>query len=42
MGMSVIAIIAAMFMASLAYAHSGGTDKYGCHYDHRTGIYHCH
>jgi hypothetical protein len=32
----------AMMMASLVYAHSGGTDKLGCHYDHRTGVYHCH
>lgn len=25
-----------------AYSHSGGTDRYGCHYDRKTGIYHCH
>lgn len=23
-------------------SHSGGTDSYGCHTDHRTGYYHCH
>jgi hypothetical protein len=22
--------------------HSGGTDKYGCHTNHKTGDYHCH
>lgn len=26
----------------LAISHSGGTDKYGCHKDHKTGDYHCH
>lgn len=25
-----------------AYAHSGGTDAAGCHYDRKTGVYHCH
>jgi hypothetical protein len=29
-------------VSSFAYAHSGGTDANGCHYDHRTGTYHCH
>lgn len=23
-------------------AHSGGTDRYGCHTNHSTGEYHCH
>jgi hypothetical protein len=32
----------AVLIASFAYAHSGGTDRLGCHYDHRTGVYHCH
>ncbi|WP_367950946.1 YHYH domain-containing protein [Spiribacter roseus] len=22
--------------------HSGGTDAYGCHTNHKTGVYHCH
>jgi hypothetical protein len=22
--------------------HSGGTDAYGCHTNHKTGNYHCH
>lgn len=34
------AILAAI--ASIAFAHSGGTDKNGCHVDHKTGIRHCH
>jgi hypothetical protein len=25
-----------------AQANSGGTDKQGCHVDHKTGIKHCH
>ncbi|NBU71862.1 MAG: YHYH domain-containing protein [Proteobacteria bacterium] len=29
-------------LGTASFAHSGGTDIYGCHYDHRTGIYHCH
>jgi hypothetical protein len=28
--------------ATFAFAHSGGTDKNGCHTDHKTGTYHCH
>jgi len=28
--------------ASFAMAHSGGTDAYGCHKNHKTGVYHCH
>ena len=23
-------------------SHSGGTDKCGCHYNRKTGKYHCH
>ena len=23
-------------------SHSGGTDKCGCHYNRKTGVYHCH
>lgn len=37
----VIAAIVTLF-ASVAFAHSGGTDAYGCHTDHKTGGYHCH
>lgn len=35
-------LIAALLCAGLANAHSGGTDKMGCHVDHKTGIRHCH
>lgn len=31
-----------MFTVGAAFAHSGGTDAYGCHYNHKTGVYHCH
>lgn len=34
--------ILAVFVSSFAVAHSGGTDRMGCHYDRTTGIYHCH
>ena len=27
---------------SIAFSHSGGTDAYGCHTNHKTGVYHCH
>lgn len=42
-------LIAAILLAvlgvvgiGLAQAHSGGTDRWGCHTDHSTGLYHCH
>jgi len=28
--------------AGVAFAHSGGTDKDGCHTNHKTGTRHCH
>ena len=37
-----IIAIAVLFMSSLAMAHSGGTDKDGCHVDSKTGYKHCH
>ena len=27
---------------SVSQAHSGGTDRFGCHIDHKTGLRHCH
>ena len=30
------------FVSISAFAHSGGTDKFGCHKNHKTGVYHCH
>lgn len=38
-------LIVALAMAAVpaaALPHSGGTDKYGCHKNHKTGEYHCH
>lgn len=37
-------LIAVLFViaSSVVLAHSGGTDKAGCHMDHSTGVYHCH
>ena len=28
--------------SSLAFAHSGDLDSYGCHHNHDQGDYHCH
>lgn len=41
---AIIAIIAGVLAAWGGYAisHSGGLDAYGCHTDHKTGLYHCH
>lgn len=37
------ALLAALALsATVACAHSGGTDSSGCHYNHKTGVYHCH
>lgn len=37
-------LISAVLAAGSAtvFAHSGGTDQFGCHIDHSTGIRHCH
>jgi hypothetical protein len=39
--MKKILILLALMVAG-AVAHSGGTDAYGCHTNHKTGVYHCH
>ena len=31
-----------LLLLKFAYAHPGGTDKYGCHTNSKTGQYHCH
>ncbi|WP_373431879.1 YHYH domain-containing protein [Acinetobacter sichuanensis] len=36
-----VVLIVSMF-TTLAYSHSGGTDKNGCHKDSKTGSRHCH
>ncbi|WP_274020295.1 YHYH domain-containing protein [Vibrio parahaemolyticus] len=30
------------YFGELELSHSGGTDKCGCHYNRKTGEYHCH
>lgn len=35
-------LIVALVLSGAALAHSGGTDSAGCHYDRKTGVYHCH
>ncbi|MDO8385921.1 MAG: YHYH domain-containing protein [Polaromonas sp.] len=34
--------IALLLASGLAIAHSGGTDKDGCHNDRKAGTRHCH
>jgi hypothetical protein len=42
-GMKKIAVlVAALCLSCGALAHSGGTDKNGCHRDHKNGGTHCH
>lgn len=38
----IFAAVAFAVFAASAFAHSGGTDKQGCHWDHKSGTYHCH
>jgi hypothetical protein len=37
-----VAVLAVVSLPSVALAHSGGTDAYGCHHDRKNGGYHCH
>lgn len=37
-----LAVVLLSLFAASVYAHSGGTDKWGCHYDRKTGLRHCH
>ena len=37
-----LVVACALLMSSAAFAHSGGTDKDGCHHDRKNGGYHCH
>jgi hypothetical protein len=40
--MKTIIAIAVLLASGLAMAHSGGTDKDGCHMDRKAGTRHCH
>ena len=40
--MKAIIAMALALAASMAAAHSGGTDSSGCHHERKTGGYHCH
>lgn len=40
--MKTLIAIALVLASGLVFAHSGGTDKYGCHVDSKTGLRHCH
>lgn len=37
-----LVLVVAIFLCQLSYAHSGGTDSYGCHNNNSTGKYECH
>lgn len=40
---STVLLIALLSLTvSIAYAHSGGLDQNGGHYNRSTGVYHCH
>ena len=39
---SIIMLVAILSMSVVAFAHSGGTDANGGHYDHSNGTYHKH
>lgn len=39
---SIKIIILLLLLPSLAFAHGGRTNKYGCHNDRKNGGYHCH
>lgn len=40
--MKVIVLLTMLFLVSGTFAHSGGTDKNGCHRESATGTRHCH
>jgi hypothetical protein len=37
-----LGIVAICTWTTLAYAHGGGLDSYGCHHNRKAGGYHCH
>ena len=40
--LTVLFILLMTLSSSLSYAHSGRTDKNGCHRDTKAGTTHCH
>lgn len=38
----VCTVVSIVLFGTNAMSHSGGTDDYGCHHDHKRGGYHCH
>ena len=40
--LTTVLILALTFSIGAAYAHSGRTDKNGCHNDRKTDTRHCH
>ncbi|MBD9405900.1 YHYH domain-containing protein [Acidovorax sp. ACV02] len=42
MQMKTLIALLALCATVAVHAHSGGTDKQGCHMDSKTGIRHCH
>ena len=38
----VIVLLVSLLSTSIVFAHSGRTDKYGGHYNRKTGEYHYH
>jgi endonuclease YncB( thermonuclease family) len=39
---SAVLTLIALLLPSIAFAHGGGLDGYGCHNDRKRGGYHCH
>lgn len=38
----VLSLLVGLTFVGIAFAHSGGTNKDGCHHDRKNGGYHCH
>ena len=37
-----LAVLGCLFFPTHSFAHGGGLDAYGCHYNRKRGGYHCH
>ncbi len=40
--LSILGLLFVVLVSVNVAAHSGGTNKEGCHKNHKTGDYHCH